>query len=257
MSSMGSRSAGRESAAAKVDLSDLGVALNDLGRAIEHDLAPVQHGHLVGQAHHHAHVVLDQDDRHGAWDVGDQLRHALALGRSEPGRWLVEQQHARAAGHRERQLELAPLAIGERANDDVAPVCEADLVQLSERLLARVAQSVDGAVHHPLEPARAVHGERDVLEHGEPEEDVADLVGPADAETGSPVLGHPRDVGAEEQDAARRWPAGTRSEAPSTAWTPPNERDSATVSIAGVRAASPPTRAGSPSRAADPAGTAR
>src|SRR5436309_8063770 len=36
---------------------------------------------------------------------------------------------------------------------------------------------------------------------------------------------------------ARRWPAGTRSEAPSTAWTPPNERDSATVSIAGVTAA--------------------
>src|SRR5438093_1424989 len=169
MSSMASRSAGRESAAAKVDLSDLGVALNDLGRAIEHDLAPVQHGHLVGQVHHHAHVVLDQDDRHGAWDVGDQLRHALALGRSKAGRWLVEQQHARTAGHRERQLELAPFG---------------------------------------------------------------------------PWM-------------ARRWPAGTRSEAPSTAWTPPNERDSATVSIAGVRAASPPTRAGSPSRAADPAGTAR
>src|SRR5438874_9764487 len=49
-----------------------------------HDALPisVQHGHLVGQAHHHAHVVLDQDDRHGAWDVGDQDRKSTRLNSS-------------------------------------------------------------------------------------------------------------------------------------------------------------------------------
>src|SRR5215831_20951538 len=63
----------------EISIDDLLILL-DLGRDAVGDLAAVvEHHHAVGDVHHHAHVVLDQDQR-GAEvvvDVEDETAHVL------------------------------------------------------------------------------------------------------------------------------------------------------------------------------------
>ena len=61
-------------AAAEVGLLDLGVAADGLGRAGGDGPAGIEHHHVVGDAHHQRHVVLDQD--HGEAGVGQPAQHA-------------------------------------------------------------------------------------------------------------------------------------------------------------------------------------
>ena len=58
----------------------------------------------------------------------DQRVHARGLLRAHAGGRLVEQQHARLAGERERDLELALAAIADLADRSLAHVGEADLL---------------------------------------------------------------------------------------------------------------------------------
>src|SRR5262245_42907001 len=68
----------------------------DLGRHAVGDLAAVvEHHHAVGDVHHHAHVVLDEDDG-GAEvvvDVEDEAAHVLLFLEVHAGHRLVEQQN--------------------------------------------------------------------------------------------------------------------------------------------------------------------
>src|SRR5206468_11384626 len=72
-----SSSASIDVAGAEVRANDLRVSL-DLARRALGDLLPViEHHDAIGHAHHHAHVVLDQQDAHAlAADVLDQRHHA-------------------------------------------------------------------------------------------------------------------------------------------------------------------------------------
>ena len=84
------------------------------------DAAVVHHRHPLGHAQRHVEIVLDDD----VADVGRQRvedRDEVApLGRRQAGGRLVEQDEARRAGERQRDLELALLAMAELADRRVA-----------------------------------------------------------------------------------------------------------------------------------------
>ena len=85
------------------------------GGAAGDDAAVVEADDAVGHAHHHLHVVLDQ--QHGdaeRADAGQQLHEARGLGRVHAGHRLVEQQQLRLGGKRDRDLEQPQLAVGQR-----------------------------------------------------------------------------------------------------------------------------------------------
>ena len=77
---------------------------------------------VLGEAHDHAHVVLDDEERDAELAVGalQALDHAVdERGIDACGR-LVEQQHARAHHQRHRELQQLALAEGELTRHRVA-----------------------------------------------------------------------------------------------------------------------------------------
>ena len=73
------------------------------------------------------HDMLDQEHRDAARsDAADDAGKARAFGRRQPGGWLVEEDEARLAGERARDLEEPPLAEGERGHIGPRELAEAD-----------------------------------------------------------------------------------------------------------------------------------
>jgi hypothetical protein len=88
-------------------------------------LAIDQHRDAVGQAEHHAHVVLDHQQRLAHRHFADQRDRALGLAVAHAGGRLVEQDHVGAAGDGDADLERALLGIGQQARRHVARACRA------------------------------------------------------------------------------------------------------------------------------------
>ena len=76
----------------------------------------MHHRHALDDAQRNIHVVLDDDVADMRRQRGQDLDQLEPLGRRQPGRRLVEQDEARRARERERDLELALLAMGELGN---------------------------------------------------------------------------------------------------------------------------------------------
>lgn len=138
---------------------------------------------MVGNAHDHADVVLDQHHRHAELtvDLDDEAAHfALLLG-IHPGHRLVEQQQARLGGQRTGQLDPLLQAIGQGANDFVTPRLDAQKLDYplgggalaivlarraadAQRLLQPGTAALEVAPgEHVVEHAHALE-QRDVLE---------------------------------------------------------------------------------------------
>ena len=103
-------------------------ALGDLAAEVEHD-------DLVGDAHHHRHVVLDEQHRQLELvaQPPDQLRQLVDLGVGQPAGRLVEHQQLRVAGERPGDLDALQRAErqpGRRLEGDVG---EAEALQQLER----------------------------------------------------------------------------------------------------------------------------
>ena len=97
------------------------IAIGDLLAVIEND-------HVVGDLHHHAHVMLDQEDR-GAVFATDELQEIVELGRFtrvEACCRLVEAKKVRIGAHRACDLEAALRAIGKVAGRIVCTVDQID-----------------------------------------------------------------------------------------------------------------------------------
>src|SRR3972149_4164292 len=106
--------------------------VGDLGRRSFRDLhAEIEDAHPVADVHHHAEVVLDQQDRDAPLlvDVEDEAGHVFLLLQVHPGHRLVEEQELRL--ERQRTAELDPLAkaVGQRPHrffTDVLDLAEVD-----------------------------------------------------------------------------------------------------------------------------------
>src|SRR4051794_18919565 len=91
-----------------------------VGRALDHHGAVVHHRDPVGDPERDVHVVLDEHHGDVAVEREQQLREELALARREAGGRLVEHDDLGAPGEGDAQLELALLAVGDRADQRVA-----------------------------------------------------------------------------------------------------------------------------------------
>ena len=134
--------------------------------------------------------------------AGEDVHELAPLGGREPGGGLVEQDEARRPRERERDLELALLAIGELGDPGVAhrrqPHRLDQLVGLGgEGVAPPRAQEREA-------PSRdAPTGEIDVVRHREPGEEQADLISPAQTAPDALIGGENRHILAEEPDGAR------------------------------------------------------
>jgi hypothetical protein len=133
----------------------------------------VQDSHAIGQPKDHVHVVLDDEDRERAIQAGDELGDARGLDRRHTGGRLVEEENARALRERDREFELATLAMRECAHGDVLTTGETDA--LEHRLSLRVLGARRRTKHAVGSTARR-HRERDVLSSRERREQLGPLI---------------------------------------------------------------------------------
>jgi hypothetical protein len=143
----------------------------------------MEHDHGVGEPHDHAHVVLDQQDRHALLpDTADQAADHVLLGARHARRRLVQEQDGGPGGERDGQLDQPLLAVGQGAGHLAPPVGESDE---GDDLLGGGDQR-RFLVPHPAEPgqdrpeagrAAQVHAGQHVVEHGQGREDARALEG--------------------------------------------------------------------------------
>jgi hypothetical protein len=147
-----------------------------LGRRPLGDLAPVvEHDDMVGDLHHHAHVVLDQQYA-DAVDVANRDQQVIELGRFariEPGRRLVEAEQPRPGAHGPRDLKTPLGTVGQLAGRPVGIGHEMDALQpaardtdgrrlgIAEALQAEQAEHAHARGKHQL----VVLGDHQVLQH--------------------------------------------------------------------------------------------
>src|SRR5204862_62122 len=79
-------------------------------RALGDDLAVVEHGDPITDAHHDPHVVLDEQDRQALFgtQLADEVGHLACLAVVHAGGRLVEQQELRPGGQGPGDREPAP-----------------------------------------------------------------------------------------------------------------------------------------------------
>src|SRR5688572_12545666 len=119
---------------AQIRFDHLRIALNLLRPTLGDLAAVVEHHDPVADAHHQAHVVLDQEHRDtAASDGGDQLSERDALGRVHPCGGFVQGEQPGLGGKRSRDLETALVAVGQAARRGVGARTDADIVEELER----------------------------------------------------------------------------------------------------------------------------
>src|SRR4051812_18431956 len=189
-----------------------------LGRAVRDLDAVIEHDHVVGDLHHHRHVVLDEEDRDAVLLANGQkqLVQLQAFARVEAGGRLVEAKQRWVRAHGARDLEPALGPIGQVAGRVVGPVEKVDLVEpiacLLDRLQLRPGVAADPENAEEGEAGgdhqRVVLGDKQVLEHrhaGEQAdvlEGASDLRLPGDAVAGEPLEEVRRAVRVTQRDHA-------------------------------------------------------
>ena len=147
-------------------------------------------------------LVLDQQHREVRGDGADQFGDARALGRSEPGQRLVEQQHARPGRERHCHGEQALAAIAERAGFGPLDTRKSHHAQHFGGLGADLADGCRRAPGVEGEWRVRLNGEADVLLDAQGREQIADQERPADAAARQRIRGHARDRRAEQRHFA-------------------------------------------------------
>src|SRR5215472_13630337 len=95
----------------QVDLLHLLAAADLLRRSGLQHLAEMEDGNMLGDVEYHVHIVLDEEDREVAIEVGEKLYHLRGLARREAGGRFIQEQDLRVAGETEDDFELSLLAV--------------------------------------------------------------------------------------------------------------------------------------------------
>ena len=129
-------------------------------------------------AEREVHIVFDQQNgeraRQGANDVADHR----ALGRRQAGRRLVEKEHPRRGDERQRDLELALLAIRQLLDRRAGAIEETDVAQRMLDLPRLVGVEHWRAEQRELARGEAAHREREIVDDGKCRKQVGDLERP-------------------------------------------------------------------------------
>src|SRR6185436_7779895 len=176
---------------AEVGLGDGGI-LHHRGRRAVGDLAAaVEDDDAIGDAGHHAHVVLDQQDRVAvAPDLAQGLHDLDPLVWVEPGRRLVDEEQAGLRGDRHRELEPAPVREGQ-CGRRLAPALRREAARKEGEdlggpldgpaLLGQRRPAADDRVEPPRAETR-VHCRQHVVEKTHVAEQLARLERPREAQ---------------------------------------------------------------------------
>src|ERR1043166_684725 len=147
---------------AEIDLAHARVGRDLVRCAFEEDAAARPYDDAARKPKHEVHVVLDEQHRDVAREVRDDLEQFLALVARDAGGGLIEQQHLRPGGERERDFEQALAAIGQFARRAIAVVAEhqrgEDRVRLVDRGRMRGDAPPPGARHALALAHRERHG---------------------------------------------------------------------------------------------------
>ena len=180
----------------------MGSLRTKLGRAVGDLLAVVEHDDVVGDLHHHAHVVLDEEDRDLvlAADEAEELVEFGRLARVEAGGRLVEAEEQRIGAHGAGDLQPSLGAIGQVGRRIVGAVDQVDLLEPvdapSRSPSCGRRDSRRGRSRPPIVEARGRHQlvvlrDHQVLEHGHAAEQADVLEGARDPRMlGDLVVGH-------------------------------------------------------------------
>src|SRR5262245_17997965 len=101
--------------AAQVSFAYALVVGNFLGRSGREDRALRHHRDVAGDAEHHLHVVLDDDDVDRARELADFCDGTFGLRRRHATGRLVEEKELRLGDERHADLEQGDVAVGQRA----------------------------------------------------------------------------------------------------------------------------------------------
>ena len=144
-------------------------------RAVGDHPAIVQHHDMVGDFHHHAHVVFDQQDTDLLFvpDMHQKRVQGGGFTRVQTGRGLVQAQQNRLGAHGARDLEPAPLAVRKDGGVDIGvagefgprqPVTgQLDRLALGIAIARQAEQPGEGICRGPHQPV--VLGDDQVLQH--------------------------------------------------------------------------------------------
>lgn len=156
--------------------------------------------------------MLDQQHRH----VGRQGRHGLqqllALAGRHAGHRLVEQQHARLAGQRDRDLEQAALAVGQLPRLLLRNVAQMELLEQLRSPLRHLGRRAQRPPPLRGQPGLLRDHERQRFQRRHRVEELVDLEGAHHAARHAAVRRQARDVLAFQHDAAGRRREHTRQE---------------------------------------------
>ncbi len=186
----------------QIDLPHADIACDLLGRALEEQSPAHHHDDALGETKHGIHVVLDEQDRDVARQSGDHREQLGALPLRHSGGGLVEQQHLRPGGERERDLEEPLLAVGELAGRPIAVRAELQGDEDGVRLLDRIAISRQVAPPRARRAAALTHCERDRLERAQMGKQRVDLERAHQAALDAPFGRQRRDLLPFEKDRA-------------------------------------------------------
>src|SRR4030081_408127 len=189
---------------AEKDVGDVLVHLDLFRRPVGEESAFMHHHDAVGVAEHDVHVVLDDDGRHrsGAHHRGYGIHDLALVAGADPAGRLVEKEELgpQRIGHGD--VEQLALALRQAPRQHGAHALEAELPEHVEGLVADVLVVLGqrGDLHGLAIAREDRH--RDIVENGQPVEQVDDLEAARNAGLDPFVHGRERDVVALEQDLA-------------------------------------------------------
>ena len=122
--------------ASEIGLDDARILLDLLRRPLGDLAAVVEDGDLLGDAHDHPHLVLDEQDRDAqvAAQLAEEVGHLERLGRVHPGGRFVEQEQAWLVGQGAGDLQPALVAVRQLHGQAVAATLEPDEVEQPQGL---------------------------------------------------------------------------------------------------------------------------
>ena len=188
---------------------DHGRVVLHLGRrAVGNLAAAIEHDDVVGNIHHHAHVVLDQHHGDAALlvHVEHVARHVFFLVLVHAAHGLVEQQDLGLQRQRAAELHALAQAVGQRRRRLLAQVLQLQELDdlLARRAVADLLALRQAPVQHAAQHARAhahVAAEHEVVEHGQAAEQRDVLERARDAQRRNRARALAGDVAAFQGDA--------------------------------------------------------
>jgi hypothetical protein len=188
--------------APEIGFTDLRVPGDVGGRTFEDELSGRQHHDTPGEAKDKVHVVLDHQHGERGGEPRQRFLDTWRIGGGDAGGRLVEQQHLRALGQCDGDLEQALLAIGDHRDLAAGDLGEAERGEDFGGLVGRFRIAVEAGENARRPAVPLQHGHDDMLFRSHIREEARDLEGADEPAPDALLRPERRDVLARQMDMA-------------------------------------------------------